>query len=289
MKMKRVAFIILLTFALLVPCLVTPASAAGEVQKQLLPTSPLYTLVKIKEAVQQFLTFNQNSKAQLLESFTEQRVREMKYADFAGDDKALNASLDHYQVQKIQTLGYIKGASDSKVVEQVKEGTLEQQQTMTKMQLKIEISADVQRRIVEVQKEVAGEVKKTIEVVQGDDEAAEMDNKIHYVWLDPNADATGKLPPLPDEIKEWEYAPGTDGRDETGKVVEITYAPGTKAGGESGNKIEILWAPGAEKPGEGGVKYEGGSGVVVEKDTGIGTGGVKKIEIRQVPGTGGEE
>lgn len=287
--MKKVAFITLLTLTLSITCLVTPAFADGEVQKQILPTSPFYLFVKIKESVQQFLTFNQDSKAQLLESFSNQRIKEIEYADFTGDDKALSTSLERYQAQKIQALGQVKGISDSRVVEEIKEGTLEQQQTMTKMQLEVKDSTDIQQHIVEVQKEIAGEVKKTVEVVQGDDEAAEIDNKIHYVWLDPNADTSGKLPPLPDEIKEWEYAPGTEGRDETGKVIEITYAPGTKVGGETGNKMEILWAPGTEGTGEGGIEYEGGPEVVIEENTGTGTSEVKKIEIQQVSGTSSDE
>lgn len=284
--MKNTLALISLTLVLLTG-LVVPAFAAEEIQKQILPTSPLYLLVKVKETVQQFLTFNQDSKTQLLENFAEQRIREMEYADFAGDEEALSASLDRYRAQKTLTLGHVKGASDAKVVERVKEGTLEQQQTMTKMQLEIVGSPGVQQRIVETQKEIADEVKKTVEVVQGTAEAAEVENKIHYVWLDPNADASGNLPPLPDEIGKWEYAPGTEGRDDTGKVVEITYAPGTEVGGEAGNKIEIIWAPGTEGPGEGGIEYEGGPGVVIEKDTGTGTGGVKKIEVQQAPGTGG--
>jgi len=124
---KKITFILVLI--LLTSIFVTPTFAAEEVQKQILPTSPLYFLVKVKESVQQFLTFNQNAKAQLLEDFAEQRVREMEYASFAGDEAALNASLNRYQAQKTQVLGYVKGASDSKVVEVVKEGTVAQQQT----------------------------------------------------------------------------------------------------------------------------------------------------------------
>jgi hypothetical protein len=262
---------------------------AEEVQKQILPTSPLYLFVKVKESVQQFLTFSPDAKTQLLENFTAQRIREMEYADFAGDDQALEASLSRYQAQKKQSLGYVKGASDAKVVEDVKERTVEQQQKMTQVQVKTEVSDDVRHHIVKVQKEVAMEIGKTIKTVQGDTAAAEVDNEIRYVWLDPNADAEGKLPPLPDEIKEWEYAPGTDGRDETGKMIEITYAPGTTAGGESGNKIEIVWEPGTEESGEDTVD-ESGPQVVVEKDTGTGTGGEgKKVVIQQAPPMGGGE
>lgn len=282
--MKKFAFMITLTFVLLTSCLVIPAFAVGEVQKQLLPTSPFYLLIKVKESVQQLLTFNQTSKVQLLENFAQQRVREMEYASFVNNNDALDISLNRYQTQKTQVLGQVKGISNTKVVEEIKENTLEQQQTMTKMQLQVETSKDVQQRIVEVQKEVAVEVKKTVEIIQGSEEAAEIDNKIHYVWLDPNADAGGKLPPLPDEIKEWEYAPGTEGRDESGRMVEITYAPGTTAGGEAGNKIEIQWAPGTEDGTKSEVQYEDASKVVIQQDKGKDTGGIKQVEIQSVPG-----
>lgn len=274
--MKKILALTFLAIALLNIGLVTPAFAAEDVQKQILPTSPLYFLVKIKESVQQFLTFNQTSKTQLLENFAEQRIREMEYANFAGDDGALDASLDRYQTQKKQVLGYVKGASDSKVIEQVKEKTVEQQQAMTQMQLEIKGSEGVQQRIVEVQKEVAGEMKKTVGVVQGEDAAAEVENKIHYVWLDPNADASGKLPPLPDEIGKWEYAPGTEGRDVAGRVVEITVDSGTKTVEMGGGKMGVIWAPGTEGGGESQVQYEGGPKVVIQSAPGTGGGEGKK-------------
>jgi len=240
--MKKFLAFAFLTLTLLSSLLIAPVFAAEEVEKQILPTSPIYLLVKIKESVQQFLTFNQSSKAELLENFAEQRIREMEYAEFSDDEDALDASLDRYQAQKTQALGYVQGASDSKVMNQIRERTIEQQRTMTMLQLEVEGSEGVQERIVEVQKEVAVETKRVVETVLGIEEATEMDNNVHYVWLDPNADADGQLPPLPDEIIEkWEYAPGTDGRDGTGKMVEVTYAPGTEAGGGGGETVKIEW------------------------------------------------
>ena len=291
--MKKILALTLLVFVLLSPCLATSAFAAGEVQKQTLPTSPLYLVIKIKEAVQQFLTFNTSSKAELLENFAEQRIREMEYANFSEDNDALGASLDRYQAQKTRALGYVLGASDSKVMDQIRERTVEQQGTMTKMQLEIEGSEGVQERIVEVQREIAGETKRTVEIVQGVDEADEMDNKMHYVWLDPNADTDGDLPPLPDEIKEWEYAPGTEGRDGAGKVVEITYAPGTTAGGGGGETVKIEWAVDTGPPTIATDQGDGGDvkKVIIQQAPKIGnggdSGGNKKIDIQQSPdGTG---
>jgi len=273
--MKKVLALTLLTLALLSPLFATPAFAAEEVQKQILPTSPVYLLVKIKESVQQFFTFNQSSKAELLEGFAEQRIKEMEYAEFSDDGDALGVSLDRYQAQKTQALGYVKGASDSRVIERIKEGTLEQQQIMTKMQLEVEGSEGVQQHIVEVQKEVAVEMTRTVEVVQNVEKSVEIDNKVRYVWLDPNADASGNLPSLPDEIiEDWEYAPGTEGRDESGRVVEVTYAPGTTAGGEGGGTVKIEWAVDTGPP-------------TVATDQ---TTDVKKVVIQQAPvdGEGGD-
>jgi hypothetical protein len=258
---KKLAFVPL--FILFSLCLVAPAFAAEEVPKQILPTSPLYLLVKVKESLQQFLTFNQNSKVQLLGDFTEQRVREMEYASSLDNGEALDASLNRYQAQKTMALGYVQGISDEKIVEEVKENTVEQQQTMTKMQLEIEGSPGVQQRIVEVQKEIAGKIKNTVEVIQGSEEATAIENKLHYVWLDPNANASGKLPPLPDEIGKWEYAPGTEGRDEAGRVVEYTVA-GTETVETGGEKMQVIWAPGTEGGGESQVQYESGPKVVVQ-------------------------
>ena len=94
--MRKILVPLLLTFVLLSHCLIVPAFAAEEVQKQILSTSPLYLLVKVKESVQQFLTFNQSSKAELLENFAKQRIREIEYAQFSEDGDALSASLDRY-------------------------------------------------------------------------------------------------------------------------------------------------------------------------------------------------
>ncbi|MBM4402116.1 MAG: hypothetical protein FJ044_02630 [Candidatus Cloacimonetes bacterium] len=289
--MNKSVFAAILAFVLAISFLATPALADGEVQKQILPTSPFYFFVKVKETVQQLLTFNQNAKTEALEKFSEQRVKEMQYAVFVDDEAALNASLDRYQAQKTKVLGQVKGVTEERVVEEIKQNTIKQQQEMTQMQLAGKDSPAIQKRIVEVQKEVAGEIKRTVEIVQGTDEAAEMEDKIHYVWLDPNADASGKLPPLPDEIGEWEYAPGTEGRDNTGKVVEVTFAPGTKAGGETGNKVEIVWETKAEGTSEESLQSKEKVKVVVEEDTktATSTGEIKKIEIKQAPGTGGNE
>ncbi len=289
--MKKFLALTLLALVLSGFSVAAPALAAEEVEKQLLPTSPLYLLVKVKETIQQFLTFDQSAKAELLEDFTDQRIKEMDYASFSGNEKALKLSLDRYQMQKTQALGSVQGANDSAVVDQIRERTLEQQRTMTRMQLASEGSEDIQRDIVKTQKEIAEETERTVEVVQSVDKAIEVKNETQYIWLDPNADTSGKLPSLPDKMGQWEYAPGTEGRDGTGRVVEVTFAPGTTAGGAAGSTVGIQWAPGTTGAGEGGVVYEGGPKIVIQDmgggDSGGGGGGGKNIEVQQAPGNGG--
>jgi len=262
--MKKILALTLLTLLLLSFGSARSALAAPEVQKQLLPTSPLYLLVRAKESIQQLLTFNQSSKAKLLEGFAEQRIKEMDYASFTNDDDALSLSLDRYQAQKAQALEYVKGASDSQVVDQIKEGGLEQQKAMTKMQLQTKVSEDTAQRIVEVQKDVVEKTKNTVTIVQSIEEAIKMEEEVHYIWLDPNVDTSDKSPSLPDEIDKWEYSPGTAGRDDDDRIVEFNRAPGTEGQGEGGSseKIKLEWAPATEGKGESGVKYENAPKVV---------------------------
>ncbi|MBU0708479.1 hypothetical protein KJ596_01860 [Patescibacteria group bacterium] len=290
--MKKTFTITLLTLILLSCCSSSSVLAAAEVQKQLLPTSPFYTLVKVKESIQQFLTFRQSSKATLLEGFADQRVEEMNYASSIDDHNALDLSLDRYQKQKTQAIEYAEGTSDSVVVDKIKEGTLNQQKEMTKMQLQVEGSAGVQQRIVEVQKEVAVEVKKTVQIVQGTEKAIELDEKTHYIWLDPNVDASGNLPPLPDELIKWEYAPGTEGRDTNNRIIETILTPEikeTNAVDEAtvvDNKIEIQWAPGTEGKGESGVQYKDSPKIVIQDAEEENSDDGKEIQVQQAPGAG---
>lgn len=281
--MKKFLALTLLALVLSSFSVAAPALAAEDVETQLLPTSPLYLLVKVKEAVQQFLTFDQSAKAELLDEFTEQRIKEMDYASFSGDDDALELSLDRYQMQKTRALEHAEEANDSVVVDQIRERTLEQQRTMTHMQLTIEDSEGVQRHIVKTQMEIAEETERVVAVVISIDEAVKVVNDTRYIWLDPNADASGNLPPLPDEMVEWEYAPGTEGRDEAGRVVEITFAPGTTSGGAAGNKVGIEWAPGTEGAGEATVTYDGGPKMVIQDTRGGGSGGgggrIDRVEV----------
>ncbi|MBU1110409.1 hypothetical protein KKB83_02240 [Patescibacteria group bacterium] len=290
--MKKTFTTTLLALIFLSCCLSSSVLAAAEVQKQLLPTSPFYTLVKVKESIQQFLTFRQSSKATLLEGFADQRVEEMNYASSIDDHNALDLSLDRYQQQKTQAIEYAEGTSDSVVVDKIKEGTLNQQKEMTKMQLQVEGSEGVQQRIVEVQKEVAVEVKKTVQIVQGSEKAIELDEKTHYIWLDPNVDASGNLPPLPDELIKWEYAPGTEGRDSDNRVIETILTPEIKeTNAVDGatvvdNKIEIQWAPGLEGEGKSGVQYENSPKVVIQDEQGGSNGDNKEVQVQQTSVTG---
>jgi len=198
-----------------------------QVSVEILPSSFWYNFVKIKESIQlDLLTFKKTSKAVLLEKFVEQRMDEMKYAESIGDYDALDSVVERYNSQKTNVLKYAESAADDSVMKQVKENTLKQQQTMTQMQLRLEDGGEVQKNIVQVQNSIAKQTKEVLGVVLGDSSSVEFNDQVHVVWMDPNADDLGNLPPLPDTIvvDEWEYAPGTEGRNEAGVVVEYSVA-----------------------------------------------------------------
>ena len=113
-----------------------------------------------------------------------------------------------------------------------------------------------------------------------------MDMQTHFVWLDPNIDASGNLPPLPDELDKWEYAPGTEGRDGTGRVVETTLSPGTEGESGEGEKVTIEWAPGTEGSGNGKVIIEGDQKIEETlPDIKVTNGAKKVIKIEKGPNT----
>lgn len=196
----------------------TPSTEVS-VEKVLLPDAGIYLWVKTKEFVRlNILTYQDGSKAKVLESFTQTRIKEMNYADYIKNANALDKSLNRYQSQKVKALDYAQKTNDENIIDGIKKNTIEQQKEMTKIQINIENDSDLQKNIVEVQKNVANEVKNTVEITQGEDKATEIEQKINYVWVDPNADANGNLPKLPDK---WEYVPGTEGRNSAGKLVKV--------------------------------------------------------------------
>ncbi|MEA3356961.1 MAG: DUF5667 domain-containing protein [Patescibacteria group bacterium] len=236
-----------------------------EISKELLPTSFWYNLVKVKEAVQlNVLTFKETSKATVLEDFTDQRVDEMSYAESVEDYEALDLVVERYESQKTDALEYAESAADDPVMNQIKENTLEQQQTMTQMQLRLEEGQEVQKNIVEVQNNVAEWVVDTVEAVQGEESSAEFDEQLIVVWMDPNADDLGNLPPLPDTVDagNWVYAPGTEGRGEGGVVIEYSVAVDEADDEVDGN-------------------------VIIEENLGGGTGGGEDGNVVIDEGTGG--
>lgn len=249
-----------LSFSLLFLTLPAGSYAAETPPKQILPTSPLYLIVQIKESIQSLLTFDQTAKVELLEQFVDQRIQEINYATAIGNESAATKALDRFEQQKTQALKLAQASGDQPLVERLEERTVEQQREMTQIQLQSENTV-VQEKIVEVQKSVA---ENTVEVVQdivGEAGAAATEEKIVNIWRDPNADVNGNLPPLPEN---WEYAPGTEGRDGTGKVIiegdASTWAPGAEGAGEGGVTVEgnpSQWAPGTKGAGEGDVKVEG--------------------------------
>lgn len=194
-----------------------------EVTKEILPTSFWYNFVKIKEAIQlNLLTFKDESKASLLEKFADQRIDEMKYAESIEDYDSLDLIVERYDTQKTNALEYAQNANDEALMNQVKENALVQQQTMTQMQLRLDNEEDLQENIVRVQNAIAVQTKDAIGSVLGEAVSNEFNEQVRVVWMDPNVDEFGNLPPLPDNMGNWEYAPGTSGRNDAGVVIEYS-------------------------------------------------------------------
>lgn len=208
--------------------------------KTILPTSRLYFLVQVKEFIQlNLLTFGQSSKAKVLGDFADQRVKEIEYAASIDDITSIDLIADEYQSQTLQALDQVKKSEDTATLDQLKNRIIEQQKTITQTQLEVKDNELVQTKLVVVQKQIANQTKTVVNEVQGEDAATELESQVQVIWRDPNADVNGNLPPLPDK---WEYEPGTQGRDDTGKVViegdASPLAPGTQGQGISEVEIE---------------------------------------------------
>ena len=238
------------------------ARAADSIEKITLPSSNVYTWVKAKEWTKiNLLTFSKARKARLYNGYSDRRVSEMKYAKSIGDIESITKSLSRFQTQKQKALELAEKANDKTIMEGIREKTIEQQRTMTELQLQMDDSTDLQKEVVNTQKQVATRTVETVKVVEGDDQATTVDKQIWTVWRDPNADVNGKLPELPAKL---EYAPGTAPGGTGGWVYEggskQVWAPGTSGGGtatnqQSGNVVE---------GGQGGTASGGQSGNVVE-------------------------
>lgn len=270
---KTIFASLVLVLVILGTCQIAKAEEA--IKEQTLPTSSLYLWVKTKEFVQlNLFTWKKSSKTELLADFTDQRIDEMNYAQSIDDTDAVDLALSRYQWQKTKELQYTQNVNDDAIMTQIKERTLEQQREMTKLQLNLENNDNLQQNMVEVQKNVANQIKETVNVVEGEEGAAQVELQTRYIWIDPNADANGNLPPLPDNAENWEYAPGTSGRDTTGKVVEIQITIDSEA-----NSVKI--------DGQNSVKVEGsndGSSTTVETNS---NGNSVRVETNQGSGDSG--
>lgn len=273
---KTIFASLVLTLVILGTCQVTKAEEV--IKEQTLPTSSLYLWVKTKEFVQlNLFTWKKSSKTELLADFTDQRIAEMNYAQSVNDTDAIDLSLSRYEWQKTKELQYTQNSNDDAIMTQIKERTLEQQREMTKLQLSLENNDEVQQNMVEVQKNVANQIKETVRVVEGEEGAAQVELQTRYIWIDPNADTSGNLPPLPDNAGNWEYAPGTSGRDTTGKVVEIQITTSSEA-----NSVKV--------EGQNSVKVEGsndGTSTTVETNSSSSNGNSVRVETNQGSGSSG--
>jgi hypothetical protein len=234
---------------------VTPTLAA-DTASTTLPTSNVYTWVKVKEFVRlNVITFKKASKIKVLESFSATRIAELQAAVTRSDNEAIDPALTRYSNQKTKALQLAQKLSDEALLNQVRERTLEQQRTMTELQVALEGQGDVQQNIVRTQKEVADQVINTVRVVVGEAGANEVVESTKEVWYAPGT--SGVAPPA-----GWTYEGGA----------KNTYAPGTSAGGTGGTVIEggSQYAPGTTS---GGTSSNTTSNTVIEGNAGSNTSG----------------
>jgi len=218
--MKKVFVLIYVLLAVIFFASLASANSANN--RVILPTSSSYVFVKAVEWFKiNLITYKTTSKAKLYNSYSDQRISEMEYALSINDSDSFSASLNRYEVQKSKALELAQKTLDTGIMEKIRERTLEQQRIMTKLQIQLDSSQDLQRNIVQVQKDVANQIKNTVKVVEGDEEAENINKKTWIIWRDPDADISGNLPELPDKLI---YSPGT-GPGETGGRV---YQGGTK-------------------------------------------------------------
>jgi len=213
------------------------AFSADSVEPITLPTSGVFTWVKVKEWVKiNLLTFKGTSKAGIYNGYSDRRISEMEYALEQDDEISIDRSLERFEAQKQKALEYAKNADDKAIMERIRKRTLEQQRTMTKLQLQLSNNGDLQQNVVRVQKQIANQTRESVEIVEGTESAVKVETQTWVIWRDPNADINGNLPKI-ENTAELEYAPGTSPGGTGGRVYEgggkQIWAPGTSAGGSS--------------------------------------------------------
>lgn len=213
------------------------AFATVSVEPITLPSSSVFTWIKIKEWTKiNLFTFKKTSKAGIYNGYSDRRISEMEYALEKDDEISIDRSLERFETQKQKALEYAKNANDKAVMQRIRERTLEQQRTMTKLQLQLSNNSELQQNVVRVQKQIANQTNESVEVVEGTEAAVKVETQTWVVWRDPSADIDGNLPKIEDTA-ELEYAPGTTAGGTGGRVYEgggeKIWAPGTSAGGTS--------------------------------------------------------
>jgi len=228
----RIKYLLLVLILVLT---ISPKSSAEEqASKTSLPTASSYSWVKVKEFLSLNLsTYKKTSKASVLDGFTQKRMEELNYAYSVANNDAMDQILSRYENQRNLSYNYAKNANDEALLNKVRERTLEQQRTMTKLQLTLE-NAELQGNIVKIQKNVATNMENTILNTQGESEANVAKQEIEQVWYAPGTTASG--PPA-----GWTYAPGTSGEK---------YAPGTSGTGASIDNAQRVYAPGTSSTGD---------------------------------------
>lgn len=227
----------------------------GDIEKVPLPGSFTYNWTKAKEfANLNLFTYRAESKAQLLDDYADQRVKEMNYAVAVGNNKALETLVQTYNTQKNNALEYARNAKNEAVLNGIKENMLTQQQEMTKIQLKI-IDETIKEKFVEVQKQAAEKIQNVVAAIQGQDEAKKIFEQTRYTWVDPYFNIQqmvqqgGVMPTLP---SNWEYRPYVD------NAQIQTFREEMKERVMSGKPIEGFRPPWEVSPPTGGNYQPGG-------------------------------
>lgn len=214
-------------------------------------------LLKIKDNLQYFFTFGVDNKITLLDKQAEAKLNLAQ--DYAADGKQVEVknSVQNYLQVKQKQGDLLDQADDDNSLNQVRQRTLEQQQTME--QLKLQVGEDIKPEIVQAQEQVVNQVAQHVVVANGVEGRDEFFQQVEHVW-----------------------APGTGPGGESG----TQYAPGTSAGGSAGVVVvggSIRFAPGTSAGGDSTHTYEGGAGQQFAPGSSAGgnaTNDTKNVEVK---------
>jgi O6-methylguanine-DNA--protein-cysteine methyltransferase len=228
---RKLALFLVCIFAILT--FIFPASAKA-FDLQDITTAGSTLLVRIQENVEYFFAFKTEQKIAVLEKQAEKRLdKAQQLADQDQTEGVQNQIEDYLQIKERQDNLLADETSDD-VLNQVRQRTIDQQQTME--QIKGKIGDEQKRVVVQAQEQVVNQVAQRVIDKDGSNGATEFFQEVEHVW-----------------------APGTGPGGESGVVIEggkMQFAPGTSAGGPSGVDVQNVVIEGGGGSGE--TKVEGG-------------------------------